>query len=483
MATKDSVREASDKIRVWREKPHIFVREVFGVTPDRWQDEVLEAFPTQRRIAMPASKGPGKTATLAWLAWNFLSTRLHPKIAATSITARNLEDGLWTEMAKWQQKAPFLQAEFEWQKTRIFFKKFPETWWMSARTWSRNATVSEQADTLAGLHADSILFLLDETGGMPDAVMSAASAALSTGGDAHIVQAGNTTNREGPLFRACTVEKDLWKVVRINGDPDDPMRSSRVDIEWAREQIAMHGRDDPMVMVNVLGLFPPYSLNALIGPDEVAAAMRRSHREDTIRHAAKILGVDVARFGGDSSVIFPRQGLVAFSPQVFRNLDTMAGASQVGRKIIEWEADATFIDETGGYGAGWIDAMRSVGHSPIGVLFNGKPNDQQYFNKRAEIYFELVQWIKDGGQVPDIPEITKALTGMFYTFKGDRLLLEDKDQLKTRIGFSCDHTDALAITFAEPVMAKGQVARRGGMRHRHEYDPYSMERFEREYMN
>src|ERR1700761_6508759 len=115
----------------WWAKPPLMVRELFGVTPDAWQDNVLEAFPKNQRLAMSAAKGPGKSALLAWLGWNFLLTRPHPKIAATSITADTLADTLWAEMSKWQQKSELLRSTFEWQKTRIFAKDHPETWFMS----------------------------------------------------------------------------------------------------------------------------------------------------------------------------------------------------------------------------------------------------------------------------------------------------------------------------------------------------------------
>ena len=58
-------------LAAWQASPHAFVRELFGVVPDKWQEEVLEAFPHHPRLAMKACKGPGKTAVLAWLAWNF----------------------------------------------------------------------------------------------------------------------------------------------------------------------------------------------------------------------------------------------------------------------------------------------------------------------------------------------------------------------------------------------------------------------------
>jgi phage terminase large subunit len=131
-----------------------------------------------------------------------------------------------------------LMTAFEWTKTRIFCRDSPEIWWMSARSWSKTADRAQQGGALAGLHADNIKFILVESGGIPDAVMASAEAALSACIEGHIVQAGNPTHLEGPLYRACTLERALWHVTEITDDPDDPARSSRVKAEWAREQIA-----------------------------------------------------------------------------------------------------------------------------------------------------------------------------------------------------------------------------------------------------
>jgi hypothetical protein len=462
---------AAATIARWADNPHIFVREVFGVTPDPWQDDVLQAFPRQQRMAMKACKGPGKTAVEAWLAWNFLLTRPEPKIAATSITGDNLKDNLWSEMAKWQNRSPLLLQQFEWTKTTIFAKEKPSTWFMSARSWPRTANPQQQGDTLAGLHADYIMFILDESGGIPDAVMASAEAALSSCVEGHIVQAGNPTHLEGPLYRACTSERRLWHVTEITADPDDPKRTSRVKVEWAKEQIEKYGRDNPWVLVNVFGKFPPGSLNTLIGPDECHEATKRAYRSDDIDGAARVLGVDVARFGDDASVIFPRQGLVAFDPIKLRNVTGIQGAGAVSRKWEDWQADAVFVDDTGGYGAAWIEALQRLGRAPIGVGFASKPNDPRYANKRAEMYFEAVGWIKAGGALPNCPELIAALTQTTYTFQGDRLLLEPKEQLKLRLGYSPDDADAFSLTFAQPVAARSAYGSVSRARVLHEYDP------------
>lgn len=468
---------AADKIKLWRERPDIFVREVFGATPDPWQDQVLRDFPTKQRQAMKASKGPGKSCIEAWLCWNFLLTRPHPKIAATSISGDNLRDGLWAEMAKWREQSPILKEAFVWQKERIFFKSFPETWWMSARNWSKSADLNSLGNTLAGLHADYIMFILDESGGIPDAIMASAEAALSSCKEGHIVQAGNPTHLEGPLYRACTVERKLWSVYEISGDPDDPNRSPRVSVQWANEQIEKYGRDNPWVLVNVFGRFPPASFNALIGPEDIQAAIKRRYRDTELSLHPRVLGVDVARFGDDSSIVFPRQGLQAFNPLQYRGLDGTVGAETI---LYQWnlqKADACFIDNTGGFGASWIDNLVRLGKSPMGIHFSQKAVNQQYFNKRAEMAFACIEWIKKGGAIPDIPELTQALTQTTYTFKGDQLIIEPKEDIKAKLGFSPDHMDALCLTFAFPV-EKDTTNNLYPIRsvHQIDYDPFSRDR-------
>lgn len=467
-----------EKLKLWRERPDIFVREVFGATPDPIQDDILRSFPTSPRVAMCASKGTGKTTTEVWLTWNFLLTRPHPRIAVTSISGDTLADTFWAEMALWQGKSKLLTETFTWTKTRIFANDHPETWWLSARTWPKSGDKTAQANTLAGLHAEYIMFVLDESGGIPDAVMASAEAALSTCKEGHIVQGGNPTNLDGPLYRACTTERDKWSVFKMTGDPDDPKRSPRVDIQWANDQIEKYGKNNPWVLVNVYGQFPPSSFNALIGPEELQAAVKRRYRDSEFAAAPRILGVDISRFGDDASVVFPRQGLQAFNPSEYRNLDGMTGADIVIHKWNEWQADGVFVDSTGGFGASWIDNMIRLGKSPVGVHFSQKASNEQYFNKRAEMAFGLVEWIKRGGAIPDIPELIKALTVTTYSFKDSKIIIEPKEDIKAKLqGNSPDHMDALMLTFAFPV--EKEVRNSYGFNtssHQIEYDPFSRDR-------
>lgn len=466
--------KAPEILRRWRMHPDLFVRECFGVTPDGWQDEALKAFPHNTRMALKASKGVGKSALLAWLGWNYLLTRPYPKIAATSISADTLADTLWAEMAHWQQKSELLKATFTWTKTRIFANDHPENWWMSARSWPKSADANALGNTLAGIHANYILFLLDETGGMPEAIMASAENALASCIEGHIVQAGNPTHLEGPLYRACTTERRLWWVKEISSDPDDPNRATRVSKEWARQQIEKYGRDNPWVLVSVFGQFPPASMNALIGVEEVTSAMKRDYREQDYNAAARVLGVDVALFGDDSSVVFPRQGLQSFTPSIYRNIDGTNGANLVASKIKEWDVDATFVDNTGGFGSSWCDNLRRLGYNPIGVHFAEKPRDGKYFNKRAEMMFEAVNWIRHGGALPpNRPELLASLTQTTYTFKNDKLMIEPKDVIKEKLGYSPDEMDAFILTFAGPALKSNPLKNGRPAKFTFDYDPLS----------
>lgn len=455
---------AQREVKRWRQNALYFVRKQFNAEPDPAQVELLDAFsdPEKQRIAMKACKGPGKTTGLAWCAWCFLASRPHPKVAATSISGDNLQDNLWTEMSKWQQRSPYLRQKFEWQKTRIISRDHPESWWMSARTWAKSADAEKMGLTLAGLHADYTLVELDESGGIPDAVMATADASLSTeGGEHRILQAGNPTHVEGPLYRACTVERHLWVVIEITGDPDDPKRSPRISLKWAKEQIEKYGKENPWVLVNVFGKFPPASINSLLGPDEVSEAMQRRHAPSVYSHEAKILGIDPGRFGGARSVIFGRQGLnAAIRPVVIRpNRSQRDWTGAFTGRIVQahnkWNSDAQFIDETGGWGAGILDGCTVAGLPIVGVNFSSSALDRRYFNRRAEMYFKAADWVKKGGALPNMPELVREATATTYTFRGGAFVIEDKDQVKEKLnGESPDLWDAFVLTHAQEVAAK-----------------------------
>ena len=217
----------------------------------------------------------------------------------------------------------------------------------------------------------------------------------------------------------------------------------------------------------------------LMSLTDVNEACRRHLRQEEYSYAAKVMGVDPARFGDDRSVIFCRQGLYAQQPQVFRGLDNMALADKVAQQIELFRPDAVFIDA--GNGSGVIDRLRQLHHDVIEVHFSGSPSAARYLNKRAEMWFELRDWLRAGGAIPDLVDLKQDLAAPTYKFTpADKIQLESKDDIKGRGLPSPDLGDALALTFAFPVYKDhSAVARARAMglptidENPMDYDPYA----------
>ena len=487
--------EAQAQLRNWREPNGVlrFVHSQFGVEPDPWQVEALLAFedprPDKRRLSLQAAAGVGKSAVMAFCAWFFLATRCsrassgvgfdHPKGFVTGITAQNLRDNFWAEMSKWMARSAYLRGAFTWSAQRIFANDHPETWFLAPRNWPKAGSADEQGRTLSGLHGANVAAFVDESGAIPVTVLRAIEQMLSESGVVFgkAMQAGNPISLEGMLYAAANALRAQWTIVVVTNDPDDPRCSPRGDKVWSRQQIEQYGRDNAWVRSYILGLFPEASLNALLGIEDVEAAMRRTLREDDYAHMQKRLGVDVARFGDDRSVIFPRQGLQAFRPAVMRQAITTSIAARVAMARAKWGAEVVLVDDTGHWGHGVIDNLQTAGIPSLGIQFHGKAINPRYRNRRAEMWIEMAAWIKGGGGLPNLPELVAELTTPTFTFINGTFALEEKDMVKKRLGRSPDLADGLALTFALPDMpadvlerVKGEGA---GARAAIEADPYA----------
>jgi hypothetical protein len=176
----------------------------------------------------------------------------------------------------------------------------------------------------------------------------------------------------------------------------------------------------------LLGQFPPSSLNALLGPEEVESAMKRRLLITDYDWSQKRLGVDVARFGDDRTVILPRQGRASFRPFVMRHQRTTDIAAQVAKAQANWGAEVILIDDTGHWGHGVIDNLVAAHRDPIGIQFHAPALDPRYKNRRAEMWLTMAEWVKNGAALPPIPELVGELTTPTYTFNNGRFQLEDK---------------------------------------------------------
>jgi phage terminase large subunit len=451
-----------DLLDSWKHNIPKFAWDNFRVHLEPWSAEVARAAiaSPKSRVAMQAAVGVGKSFTMAIVGWHFLATNgdqckypgKFPNGIALSITGDNLKSGLWKELGVWYGVSPFLQSQFDFTAEQITHKQHPLNWWLRARSFPKSANGDQQGASLSGLHSPWTLVLLDEVGDMHPNLGRRAEQVLSDADCERglILAAGNPTSVSGLLYDIATAGAG-WQVVRITGDPDDPQRSKRVDLGWASEQVAKHGRDNPWVQAHILGQFPPGGLNTLISPDEVRAAQGRSPHPDSYEWAQKRLGVDVARFGDDRTVLFPRQGVCAFPPIEMRHADTNYIAARVLDIVAKWGAEVVIIDDTGHWGHGVLDNLLAAGINTIPVQFHDKKVvNPIYFNRRTEMLMECAAWVKSRGALPKVPELVREMpAATFYFHEGKQRVIE-KDDIKELIGVSPDYFDALALTFAIP---------------------------------
>lgn len=197
--------------------------------------------------------------------------------------------------------------------------------------------------------------------------------------------------------------------------------------------------------------------DSFITLDTVAAAMGRRHSFDDVTDRERVIGVDVARYGDDRSVIFKRQGPLAYPPEVRADISNTDLAGLVAQTAAEFKPHQINIDA--GRGEGVIDRLRAMGFTVTEVNFGGSSGDPHCANKKAEMWSRMRKWIDEIGQLPQFPDLRRDLTTPQYAFNGkDQLVIEGKKEIKRRGYPSPDLADALALTFAAPVVVGGAHA-------------------------
>jgi hypothetical protein len=240
----------------YRDDPVKMVADLFGAVPDPRQEVILRAFPSSPRLAIQAAAGVGTTACLAWLAWNFLLTRIDARIGVTCVPNHNLHE-FWNELKKWHDVSDVLQNRFEFTRKYAQSKERPDIWRMDMRPLSGASTVDEINERLIGVSGDHIMWIIDHAEHAPSFILTIIKSIFQVSDvDARIIIGGTPSKHNGSIpYQVAVTERDAWNVIKITSDPDSADRSTRVPVEYARQQIEQYGRDCPLVINNILGEF------------------------------------------------------------------------------------------------------------------------------------------------------------------------------------------------------------------------------------
>lgn len=504
--------EALDALADWlnecQNDPYRFVMEGFpwGETgtslefetgPEDWQRDQLirirdklTADPLNARVReiTLSGHGVGKSADVAWITlWNEM-TYVDAKGVTTANTDTQLRTKTWAEVSKWfHMLDPLLQSQWELTATALYAKSAKRE-----RTWRADAIPNSPTNpaAFAGAHnaGKRLLLIVDEGSEIAETIYETLEGA-TTDANTQIVFLvfGNPTAPTGAFKeRAEGRFRHMWKVNRI-----DSRNVKRTDKQVLEDMIAAWGEDSDTVRVRIKGQFPRVGAVQLIPSDVVSHA--RSRPALYMPSDPLILGVDVARFGDDQSVLAPRRGLDARTIpwERYRNISTMDLVTKIVEFHNKWGCDAIMID-MGGVGAGVYDRLAQMNlRCLFPVEFGGAGGVIEYggqqmkvANKRADIWCKLREALYNGLAIPDDADIETDLTGTQYGFNAkDEIQLEKKEHMKARGLASPDNGDGIACTYAYPIAPRAwsnpELPGSGSQGPRHlisvddDYDPFA----------
>lgn len=452
--------------------PYTFATGVMGFLPagapnpdgrrqlEQWQDDFLRGFYTgpdgkpvdDPRHSVRAGHGVGKGVVLAILALWFPLTHFDSKCVLTANSQDQLRDNNWPEIRKWHQALPpELRDQIQIDEERLYVKAAPEMAFVVRRTAS-----ASNPEALQGIHAKHVLYLVDEASGIMDVIFEVAQGSMSTKG-AMACLFSNPTRNSGFFYDTHNKLRHRWRTWRVNCEDVPRARGHIQDV------IDAYGKDSNKYRVRVLGEFPTADDDVVIPLAWLESARKRDVETSDVLPA---WGLDVARFGEDSSALAKRKGNRLLEPvKEWHNLDTMQLA---GRVFNEWRDTpdalkpvAIFVDVIG-LGAGVVDRLKEMELPVVGVnVAESASADERFMRQRDELWWKGREWF--GARdcvIPDDEALIGELTGPTYDYSSNgKIVVESKKDMKKRGIPSPNKADAFLLTFAMPDRRKARVDR------------------------
>ena len=448
---------SSQAILYYSDHPVEFTKDIIGITPDPIQGDIMRAVAKFPRVSVRSGHGIGKSALESWLIIWYMLTRPDPKIPCTAPTKHQLYDILWAEVAKWLNNAPTLKNELIWTYNKLYLRGRGETWFAVPRTASK-------PDALQGFHADHVFYIIDEASGVSDSVFEPALGALSTEG-AKLLMCGNPTQLSGFFYESHHKNRDLYQTFGVSS-ADSP----RVDPSYVQMIIDMFGEDSDVFRVRVAGEFPKSLSDSFIPLDWVE---KNSVKEPLEFRPERIdIGVDVARFGEDETIICPVFDLKAQQRfEVLRHNDTMRVTGALVQKIKSYllkypEAKINVKVDCDGLGVGVYDRLDELTRQDKELAnielyemhFGGRggrlkgDDPVDFANATGLMWGSIREGLRYGTLTlyDDVEQTKQIATRRYSLNSAGQIVLERKEELTKRKLSSPDRADALALALYTP---------------------------------
>lgn len=429
-----------------------FCEDILNFYPDSWQKEGLESVRDNPKTSIRSGQGVGKTAFTACLIIWYISMHYNARIIATAPTRQQLYDVLWAEISKWLT-GTILEEYIEWKKTRLEMKGFGSVWYATAKTATR-------PENMQGYHEQYMLFIIDEASGVEDKILEAILGTLGHK-DNRLLMCGNPTKTTGIFYDSHMKDRAYYHTIKVNA-----LEVKRTNKENIKMLIDKYGKDSNVVKVRVYGDFPDQEDDVFIPLSLLEKAVMTEFYNDNIESVD--LGVDVARFGDDETVIAAKINNKIDNLQIRHGQDLMRTVSDIlliCRKIQDkynYKGNIVVkIDDTG-LGGGVTDRLKQIKKEEnlnwlIVVPINfARTINHKYYDDITTYMWSVVRELlgfkeyEENGEcelvLPNDSELIAQFSIRKYelTSKG-KIKLESKKVMKERGIKSPDRADAVAL--------------------------------------
>ena len=377
--TQEEAKALLERVKAYQRDPLFFCKEVMG-EEKHWakQVKVLQALARGRRVAVRSGHGVGKSYVAADAVLWFIECFAPAIVITTAPTWRQVEKILWGEVAEHYSRSKHpLGGQI--LKTELRF----------GPKWYAMGFSSDKPDNFQGYHQANVLIIVDEPSGIPDEIFHAIEGTLSNK-NAKLLLIGNPIRDTG--YFADAFKSPLFEKIHISclespnvifGEEIIPGLTTR---KWVEEMKEEWGEDSSIYKSRVLGDFPGEGADTLIRLDWIEKAKQRYIDNKMPTTGYCVLGVDVARFGDDFTVLVTRKGARVIDIESYQNRDTMHTVSRIRSKIDQFGVDDVVIDDNG-VGGGVTDRLRELQHDNIiPIIGGGLAEDSEKFqNRKSEL--------------------------------------------------------------------------------------------------
>ncbi|MFD2264328.1 hypothetical protein ACFSM5_15600 [Lacibacterium aquatile] len=444
-------------LAAYADDPVGFCREVLGDHLWSRQAEIAAAVRDNRRVAVPSCHGAGKSFLAARLCAWWIATRPPGEafVVTSAPTFAQVRAILWREIGRAHRagKLPGKVTMTEWRigQEMVGFGRKPADMDMTG---------------FQGIHARRVLVVFDEACGIPKPLWDAAET-LVTNDDSRLFAIGNPDDPASEFAKVCTpgsgfvkIHIDALKTPNLTGEEvPDELRPLLVGALWVEEMKGRWGEDSPIYRAKIGGEFPEEGTDGLFPPRLLKKAVAAEVETTGVLE----LGIDVARFGRDETVVALRRGDGVEILYAGRKEDTMATCGRIVAAMRETGATIAKVDDAG-VGGGVTDRLREQGIAVMPVNVGTAPIERERFaNLRAELFWNLRERMETGELcLPNDERLLSQLAMLRYAYDSrGRIKVESKDSLRRRGQDSPDRADAVMLAFAvSPPPSNGPRVRR-----------------------